>query len=275
MGSEHRNKGVDMQLAPVAGPLGRAPQQGRNWEGFSPDPYLTGIMFGESIKGIQSAGVMATAKHFIAYEQEHFRLPYESAEFGFNNTKGYTSNLDDVTMREVYMWPFANGIRAGAAAVMCAYNQVNNSQSCQNSYALNYLLKGELGFQGFVVSDWFGTYSGISSILAGLDMTMPGDVEPQDMLTGRSWFGANLTIAVLNGSVPIWRLNDAATRIAAAWYYLGRDDATEKVNYAAWTKDSYGPMYYAVGQGYGLINEHVDVRANHAMASSALVALFF
>lgn len=80
MGSEHRGKGVDMQLVSIAGPLGRIPQQGRNWEGFSPDPYLTGIMFEESIKGIQSAGVMATAKHFIAYEQEHFRLPYDSAE---------------------------------------------------------------------------------------------------------------------------------------------------------------------------------------------------
>lgn len=56
-----------MQLGPVAGPLGRAPAGGRNWEGFSPDPYLTGLMFAESIKGIQSAGIMTSAKHFIAY----------------------------------------------------------------------------------------------------------------------------------------------------------------------------------------------------------------
>lgn len=134
------------------------------------------------------------------------------------------------------MWPFANGIRAGAAAVMCGYNQVNNSQSCQNVYLLNYLHKGELGFQGFVVSDWYGTYSGVSTILAGLDMTIPGYVEPQDMKTGRGWFGDNLTIAVLNGPVPEWRLNDAATRIVAAWYYLGRDNATEEVSYSAYTK---------------------------------------
>ena len=69
MGAEHRDKGTDIQLAPVAGPLGRTPEGGRNWEGFSPDPYLTGVMFAESIKGIQSSNVMASAKHYIAYEQ--------------------------------------------------------------------------------------------------------------------------------------------------------------------------------------------------------------
>jgi len=83
---------------------------------------------------------------------------------------------------------------------MCSYNQINNSQACQNSYTLNYLLKGELGFQGFVVSDWLGTHSGVASILAGLDMTMPGDADAYD--SGNSYFGANLTIAVLNGTVP-------------------------------------------------------------------------
>lgn len=65
MGTEHRGKGVDIQLAPVAGPLGRTPAQARNWEGFSPDPVLTGAMFAESIKGIQSAGIMACGKHYM------------------------------------------------------------------------------------------------------------------------------------------------------------------------------------------------------------------
>jgi len=83
---------------------------------------------------------------------------------------------------------------------MCSYNQINNSQACQNSYVLNYLLKGELGFQGFVVSDWLGTHSGVSSILAGLDMTMPGDSTAYN--SPDSFFGQNLTVAVLNGTVP-------------------------------------------------------------------------
>jgi beta-glucosidase-like glycosyl hydrolase len=65
MGSEHRGKGVDVQLGPVAGPLGRDPEGGRNWEGFSPDPVLTGVSIAETIKGIQDAGVIACAKHYI------------------------------------------------------------------------------------------------------------------------------------------------------------------------------------------------------------------
>jgi len=167
MGAEHHGKGVDVQLGPVAGPLGRSPEGGRNWEGFSPDPYLTGLLFAESVQGIQSSGVMASAKHYIAYEQEHFRQIPEAAEWGFTITDPVSSNLDDQTMHELYLWPFADAVRAGAASVMCSYNQVNNSDACQNSYTLNYLLKGELGFQGYVVSDWTGTYSGVSAALAG------------------------------------------------------------------------------------------------------------
>jgi len=99
---------------------------------------------------------------------------------------------------------------------MCSYNQVNNSNACQNSYVLNHLIKNELGFQGFIISDWYATWSGVSSILAGLDMSMPGDPEMQDKNSGRSFWGANLTVAVLTGSVPTWRLDDAATRVMAA-----------------------------------------------------------
>jgi beta-glucosidase len=69
MGEEHKGKGVNVILGPVAGPLGRTPTGGRNWEGFSPDPYLTGIGMSETIKGIQDAGVVACAKHFIVNEQ--------------------------------------------------------------------------------------------------------------------------------------------------------------------------------------------------------------
>lgn len=69
MAEEHKGKGVDIQLGPVAGPIGRSPAAGRNWEGFSPDPVLTGIGMAETIKGMQDTGVMATAKHFLGNEQ--------------------------------------------------------------------------------------------------------------------------------------------------------------------------------------------------------------
>lgn len=77
MGEEHRDKGVDVQLGPVAGPLGKNPDGGRVWEGFSPDPVLTGVMMAETIKGMQDAGIIACAKHYIGNEQEHFRQSSE------------------------------------------------------------------------------------------------------------------------------------------------------------------------------------------------------
>ena len=71
---------------------------------YSPDPVLTGIQFAQTVQGIQSAGVIACAKHYIAYEQEHFRQATESAGFGFNINDSVSSNLDDVTMHELYLW---------------------------------------------------------------------------------------------------------------------------------------------------------------------------
>ncbi|ROV94045.1 hypothetical protein VMCG_08253 [Cytospora schulzeri] len=261
MGEEHLGKGVDMQLGPVAGPLGRAPTSGRNWEGFSPDPVLTGQMFAESIKGIQSAGVMTSAKHYIAYEQEHFRLTSDATKYGFNTTESGSANLDDVTMHELYLWPFADGVKAGATSVMCSYNQVNDSQACQNSYTLNYLLKGELGFQGFVVSDWYGTHSGVASVLAGLDMTMPGEINSD----GYSYFGSNLTIAVLNGTVPQWRIDDMAVRIMAGFFFVDLPIERDPVTFSSWTLDTYGPQYHYVGEGPIVqVNQHVDVTGNHS-----------
>lgn len=156
--------------------------------------------------------------------------------------------------------PFADAVRAGVGSVMCSYQQVNNSYACQNSYLLNYLLKGELGFQGFIMSDWSAQHSGVGSALAGLDMSMPGDILFD---TGTSFWGANLTIAVLNGTVPEWRVDDMATRIIAAWYFVGRDNVSVPVNYDTWTLDTYGYEHFIANQGYGLINEHVDVRAEH------------
>ena len=261
MGQEHAGKGVDMQLGPVAGPLGRAPEGGRNWEGYSPDPVLTGVMFAESIKGIQSAGVMTSAKHYIGYEQEHFRLVPDSVGYGFNITKSGSANIDDETMHELYLWPFADGVRAGATTIMCSYNQVNDSQACGNSYILNYLLKGELGFQGAVVSDWQGTHSGVGSILAGLDMTMPGDVA---FGTGNSYFGANLTVAVLIGTVPAWRLDDMAARIMAGFYFVDRPYNRTVPNFSSWTLDSYSYEHYYVGEGWSEVYKHVNVRGDHA-----------
>lgn len=258
MGSEHRGKGVDVQLGPVVGPLGRNPKGGRNWEGFSPDPVLSGIAVAETVRGIQDAGVIACTKHFILNEQEHFRSPGAFEDFGF--VDAISSNVDDKTLHELYLWPFADAVRAGTGSIMCSYNKANNSGVCQNSYLQNYLLKGELGFQGFIMSDWSAQHSGVASTLAGLDMTMPGDT---GFDSGQSFWGPNLTLSIINGTVPEWRLDDAATRIMTAYYYVGRDTARVPVNFNSWSLDTYGYQHAFAQVGYGLINEHVDVRDNH------------
>lgn len=261
MGSEHRDKGVDVQLGPVVGPLGRSPEGGRNWEGFSPDPVLSGIAVASTIKGIQDAGVIACTKHFILNEQEHFRQVGEAQGYGYNITETLSSNIDDTTMHELYLWPFADAVRAGTGSVMCSYQQINNSYGCANSYTLNHLLKNELGFQGFVMSDWQAQHSGVGTALAGMDMAMPGDTLFD---TGYTFWGTNLTIAVLNGTVPEWRIDDMATRIIAAWYYVGRDNTSIPINFDSWTLDTYGYRHFYANEGYELINEHVNVQRDHA-----------
>jgi beta-glucosidase len=260
MGMEAKGKGVDVLLGPVAGPLGRMPAAGRNWEGFSPDPVLTGIGMMESVKGIQDAGTIACAKHYIGNEQEHFRQVGEAQGYGFDISETLSSNIDDKTMHELYLWPFADAVRAGVGSVMCSYQQVNNSYGCQNSKLLNDLLKNELGFQGFVMSDWQAQHTGAASAVAGLDMTMPGDTV---FNSGRSFFGPNLTLAVLNGTVPAYRVDDMAMRIMAAMFKVGKTTDLEPVNFSFWTTDTYGPVHFVANEGFQEINSHVDVRADH------------
>ena len=101
---------------------------------YSPDPALTGVMIAQTIRGIQNNGVIACAKHYIANEQEHFRQAPEAQGYGYNISEASSSNIDDATMHELYLWPFADAVRAGVGSIMCSYNQINNSYGCQNSY---------------------------------------------------------------------------------------------------------------------------------------------
>ncbi|KAK3068794.1 hypothetical protein LTR53_013354 [Teratosphaeriaceae sp. CCFEE 6253] len=262
-GLEARLKGINILLGPSVGPLGRLPAGGRNWEGFGADPVLQGIAAARTIRGIQSQGVMATIKHYVGNEQEHFRQAWEWA-----TPNALSSNIDDRTMHELYAWPFAEAVKAGVASVMCSYNQVNNSYACQNSKLLNGILKDELGFQGFVQSDWLAQRSGVASALAGLDMSMPGDgLGWQD---GKSLWGAELTKAILNSSIPMERLNDACLRIVAAWYQLGQDDDKRwpnasmggGPNFSSWTHDEVGELHPGSPSSgeFGTVNRFVPVR---------------
>ncbi|KAF3770909.1 family 3 glycoside hydrolase [Cryphonectria parasitica EP155] len=259
IGEEFRGKGANVYLGPVVAPLGRKPRDGRSWEGFGADPVLSGKGAALTIQGVQEQGVMATIKHLIGYEQEMWR------EYNIIQP-GYSANIDDRTMHELYLWPFAEAVRAGVVSAMAAYNAVNGSACSQNSYLINNLFKDELGFQGFIMSDWLAQMSGVASALAGLDMGMPGDtIIP---LLGYSYWMYEMTTAVLNGSTPVDRLDDAAVRIVAAWYQMGQDNDYPEPNFSSYSTDAVGLLHPGALSGpTGVINQFVDVRGDHAVVA--------
>ncbi|KAF4543392.1 uncharacterized protein LTHEOB_91 [Lasiodiplodia theobromae] len=199
LGTEFKGKGAHIHLGPSTGALGRHPLAGRGWEGFSPDPYLSGIAMNAS-------------------ETQRTRTVLADGTV----VEAVSSNIDDRTMHELYMWPFANAIKAGVASVMCSYNRVNQTYACENSKMLNGLLKGELGFQGYVMSDFYAVHSGVRSIEAGLDLNMPGSWD--EVTFDASFWGANLTAAVQNGTIPESRLDDMIRRLLTPYFFLGQDD---------------------------------------------------
>ncbi|KAF4839873.1 putative beta-glucosidase G [Colletotrichum siamense] len=223
LSEEFRDKGVHVGLGPVAGPLGRNQLGGRNWEGFSVDPYLTGVAMSLTIKGMQDAGVQACAKHFIGNEQETQR----TNSWLENGTEiaAISSNIDDRTLHELYLWPFADSIRAGVATVMCSYNRLNQTYACENSNLLNGILKDELAFKGYVQSDWYATHSGPESINGGLDMNMPGPIGQAETFTGETYWGPNITKMISDGSVTEDRLDEMIQRIMTQYYLFGQDSA--------------------------------------------------
>jgi beta-glucosidase len=206
--------------------MGRSAYSGRNWEGFSPDPYLTGISMYQTIQGHQAAGVQATAKHYIGNEQETQRNPTYNPNATLNTViqEAISSNIDDRTLHELYLWPFADAVKAGTAAFMCAYQRLNGSYACENSKAQNGILKTELGFEGYIMSDWGAVHSGVASVEGGLDMNMPGGLGNYGTAYGvGSYFGGNITAMVNNGTVPEHRIDDMIIRQMTPYYWLGQD----------------------------------------------------
>lgn len=132
---------------------------------------------------------------------------------------------------------------------------------------LNGILKDELGFQGFVLSDWLSHMSGVDSALAGLDLNLPGDT--QVPLFGFSYWMYELSRSVLNGSVPVDRLNDMATRIVATWYHLGQDKDYPEPNFSTATRNEKGLLYPAAVpfSPITVVNEFVDVQGDHNLVA--------
>ncbi len=164
LAAECRRSGVDVLLAPTVN-LQRSPYAGRHFEYFSEDPGLTATIGSAYVQGLQSQGIGATVKHFVANDSETQRFTVDA-------------RIDERVLRELYLYPFEVIVREGGAwAVMAAYNGVNGTTMTE-SPMLREILQQEWGFDGVTMTDWFAGRSTVASALAGLDLIMPGPGRP-------------------------------------------------------------------------------------------------
>ncbi|WP_240799096.1 glycoside hydrolase family 3 C-terminal domain-containing protein [Streptomyces sp. A0958] len=189
LASEARRKGVDVLLAPTLN-LHRSPLGGRHFECFSEDPLLTGRTGAALIRGIQSGGVAATAKHFVGNDAETDRLNVDV-------------RMDERTLHEVYLAPFEEAVAAGVWAVMSAYNKVDGV-TMSASPLLEHPLKDGWGFDGLVVSDWGGVRTLLDTARSGQDLAMPGPDGP---------WAAGLLAALEEGLVSADAVDDKVRRL--------------------------------------------------------------
>ncbi|MEV7415316.1 glycoside hydrolase family 3 C-terminal domain-containing protein [Streptomyces sp. NPDC089919] len=189
LGEEARRKGVHVLLAPTLN-LHRSPLAGRHFECLAEDPLLAGRTGAALIRGIQSRGVAATAKHYVANDSETQRLTLDV-------------RVEERVLHEVYLAPFEAAVRAGAWVVMSAYNRVNGT-TMSESPLLAEPLKGTWAFDGLVVSDWGGVRSVLASARAAQDLAMPGPGGPWD---------AELAAALAAGRVPPEAIEDKVRRL--------------------------------------------------------------
>ncbi len=190
LGRETQRKGAHILLAPTIN-MARHPLGGRNFESFGEDPVLTSAMAVAFIGGVQDEGVGACAKHFVANDVEEARLTV-------------SSQIDARTLREVYLAPFEAAVEAGVWSVMAAYPKLNGEHCTENHWLLTTVLRREWGFDGLVMSDWGATHHPTRSVVAGLDLEMPG---PPRAL------GPKLLAAVQAGDLPMAVLDERAATV--------------------------------------------------------------
>ena len=160
LGEEAKALGVNILLGPGMN-IKRSPLCGRNFEYFSEDPYMAGKMAASYVKGIQSQGVYSCIKHFAVNSQEERRMAMNAV-------------VDERTLREIYLAGFEMAIaEAGPGSIMTSYNQVNGEYANESMHLLKEILRGEWGYDGFVVSDWGGANDHVTAVKAGSDLEMP------------------------------------------------------------------------------------------------------
>ena len=208
-GKEFREKGINIALGPAMNFL-RSPQGGRIWESYGDDPFLAGVAATQVIKGIQSNGVIACAKHYVGNDQE-------------TNRKNSSSNIQDQALWEIYIEPFYRSVvDAQVGSIMAAYNAVNDIYCVKNEILVKKYLKEMIGFQGFVMTDWWEVMSNSSdNFNSGVDMNMPGGKDEGPEYVGRDKsYWSNFKTYINDGEITTERLDDAVERILAPMYKL-------------------------------------------------------
>ena len=189
--AEVKSKGAHVSLAPTVN-IHRSVTNGRNFGCYSEDPELTAALGVGYIKGLQDNGVSATVKHFVGNESEIERTTM-------------SSEIDERSLREVYLRPFEDAVKkAGAWAVMSSYNRLNGTYTSEHDWLLNDVLRGDWGFDGVVMSDWFGSHSTAPTVHAGLDLEMPGPTRDR---------GEKLLAAVETGEVSRQTVRERAANV--------------------------------------------------------------
>lgn len=192
LGVECRALGVHVLLGPGVN-LKRDPRCGRNFEYFSEDPLIAGVLGAAWVRGVQGRGVGASLKHFAANNAEDDRMRS-------------SSEVDERTLRELYLRAFEHVVtRARPWTVMCSYNRINGVYAAENSWLLTTVLRDEWGFDGAVVSDWGAVRDRVAAVAAGLDLEMPG---------GNGVTDTDVVAAVEAGTLDAAAVARAADRVA-------------------------------------------------------------
>ena len=206
IGAEMRAYGLNVNLGGNTNLIGREPRDGRTFETKGEDPILAGNIAAAHIRGTQDQFVMGGMKHFAFNDQETGRT--------FANVE-----IDERGGRESDWLAFEIALKkSNVQSVMCSYNLINSVYACENAHSLTDVLKGDWGFQGFVMSDWWATHSTVAAALAGLDQEQPD-----------SALFVNLPQAVANGQVPQSRLDDMVHRVLRAMFEVGLFDHPESL----------------------------------------------
>ncbi|MBW8480901.1 beta-glucosidase family protein [Actinomadura parmotrematis] len=182
---EARHRGNDLIFGPSVDVL-RAPRNGRSFEAFGEDPYLSAALGASWVRGAQGQGVMASVKHLAVYTQEGSRQSLDS-------------RVDERTLREVYLVPFEAAVKTGGAAtVMCGFGKLNGRWACQDGGVLNTVLREEWGFKGLVASDHTAVQDGAGAANGGLDLELPIGLKYNALMLGNAVRAGQVAQATLD-----------------------------------------------------------------------------